>query len=42
MEPRGVTLKRAGELIGGDKPLSVRTISAMISRGELERARKVG
>ena len=24
MEPRGVTLKKAGELIGGDKPLSVR------------------
>jgi hypothetical protein len=23
MEPRGVTLKKAGELIGGDKPLSV-------------------
>jgi hypothetical protein len=32
----GVTLKRAGEIIGGDKPLSVRAISAMIRRGELE------
>lgn len=36
MEPRGVTLKKAGELIGGDKPLSVRTVSAMIARGDLE------
>jgi hypothetical protein len=35
-EPRGVTLKKAGELIGGDKPLSVRTISAYIARGDLE------
>jgi hypothetical protein len=26
MEPRGVTLKKAGELLGGDKPLSVRTV----------------
>jgi hypothetical protein len=36
MEPRGVTLKTAGELLGGDKPFAVRTVSAMISRGELE------
>ena len=35
-DPRGVTLKRAGELIGGDRPLAVRTISAMIRRGDLE------
>lgn len=33
---RVVTLKRAGELLGGDKPLSVRTISAMITREDLE------
>ena len=37
-EPRGVTLKRAGELLGGDKPLSTRAISAMIRRGELDAA----
>jgi hypothetical protein len=36
MEPRGVTLKKAGELIGGDEPLSKRAISAMIARGDLE------
>src|ERR1043166_2367713 len=36
MEPRGVTLKRAGELIGGEQPRSVRTVSAMITRGVLE------
>src|SRR5689334_5539225 len=36
MEHRGVTLKRAGEIIGGDEPLSVRTISAYITRGDLE------
>jgi hypothetical protein len=36
MDPRGVTLKRAGELIGGDQPLSKRAISAMIARGDLE------
>lgn len=36
MALRVVTLKRAGELLGGDKPLSVRTISAMITRGDLE------
>lgn len=35
-EPRGVTLQKAGELLGGDKPLSKRTISAMIARGDLE------
>jgi len=35
-QPRGVTLKKAAELIGGDKPLSVRTISSMIRRGDLE------
>lgn len=34
-EQRGVTLERAGEIIGGDKPLSKRTISAMIRRGWL-------
>ncbi len=34
-EQRGVTLERAGEIIGGDKPLSKRTISAMIARGDL-------
>lgn len=32
----GVTLARAGVLIGGDEPLSKRTISAMITRGLLE------
>jgi hypothetical protein len=36
MEPRGVTLQKAGEIIGGDKPLSKRTVSAMIARGDLE------
>ncbi len=35
-QPRGVTLKKAGELIGGDKPLSVRAISSYIARGDLE------
>lgn len=37
-QPRrgGVTLERAGELIGGDKPLSKRTISTYIARGDLE------
>jgi hypothetical protein len=36
MDHHGVTLKRAGEIIGGDKPLSVRTISGYITRGDLE------
>lgn len=36
MAERGVTLKRTGEIIGGDKPLAVRTISAYIARGDLE------
>jgi hypothetical protein len=36
MDPRGVTLKKAGELIGGDEPLSKRAISALIARGALE------
>ena len=36
MAERGVTLKRAGEILGGDRPLSVRTVSAMITRGDLE------
>lgn len=36
MSHRGVTLKEAGKLIGGDKPLSKRTVSAMIARGDLE------
>ena len=46
MDQRGVTLQRAGELIGGDKPLSVRTISAMITRapqrGAQQRTRSRG
>lgn len=33
---QGVTLRRAGELLGGDVPLSKRAISAMIARGELQ------
>jgi hypothetical protein len=33
---RGITLKKAGEEIGGDKPLSPRTVSAYITRGDLE------
>ena len=36
MAHRGVTLKHAGEIIGGDEPLSRRTISAYITRGDLE------
>ena len=36
MAERGVTLKRTGEILGGDKPLAVRTISAYIARGDLE------
>lgn len=41
-EPRGVTFERAGEIIGGDKPLSTRTISAMIKRGDLCAYGKLG
>jgi hypothetical protein len=33
---RGVTLKRAGEIIGGDKPLSVRVITRYIQDGKLK------
>lgn len=32
---RGVTLKQAGIILGGDVPISIRTISRLIKRGEL-------
>ena len=36
MAERGVTLKKAGQILGGDRPLSTRTVSAMVTRGDLE------
>lgn len=36
MAERGVTLKKAGELLGGDEPWSVRTVSRKIACGDLE------
>lgn len=33
---RGVTLKEAGSILGGDVPISIRTISRLIKRGDLD------